>query len=134
MYLLFHSHLFIYYHKYILYQSTLLSFFYCHSLLSFFYCHSSLYRHFLLNINNGPTRYSTSLMMFIVVLPEVIINTWGVNKGALVDGSLSVLSLGNLGEVNGTIMVPSRSRGVSATACIRTEYDKDQGWGVTELM
>ncbi len=45
-------------------------------------------------------------MMFIVVLPEVIINTWGVNKGALVDGSMSVLSLGNLGEVNGTIMVP----------------------------
>ena len=48
----------------------------------------------------------TSLMMFVIVLPEVIINTWGSNKGALLDSSVYVLSLGNLGEVNGTINVP----------------------------
>ena len=48
----------------------------------------------------------TSMMMFLVVVPEMIINTWGSNKGALLDGSMSVLSLGHLGEVNGTILVP----------------------------
>jgi len=47
----------------------------------------------------------TSFFMFLIVLPEVIVNTWGVNNDAMMDG-MHALSMGNLGELNGTIMVP----------------------------
>ena len=53
----------------------------------------------------------TSFFMFLVVLPEVLINTFGVNKGAMLqDNSLPSLSLGNLGELNTTIAVPCWTR------------------------
>lgn len=49
----------------------------------------------------------TTFFMFLVVLPEVIINTFGVSKGAMLqDNNLNSLSLGNLGELNTTIAVP----------------------------
>ena len=56
----------------------------------------------------------TSFAMFLVVIPEVVINTWGANKGALLDSSISVMSLGNLNEMNGTLLVPCSGKFVAS--------------------